>query len=71
MDEELNEHVISAVYFSGEGFYSGDWKNTLKKTCNNRRVFKGNNLIVKGAVYGAKELLKTEFYKNFFERLGI
>ena len=21
--------------------------------------------------YGAKELLKTEFYKNFFERLGI
>lgn len=65
MDEELNEHVISAVYFSGEGFYSGDWKNTLKKTCNNRRVFKGNNLIVKGAVYGAKELFYISNFSDY------
>ena len=55
MDTLLKNHVVSGVYLSGEGFYKDGWQNTLKIICRNRRVFKGNNLIVKGAAYGAKE----------------
>lgn len=55
MDEILKTHVVSGIYLSGEGFYVDGWQKTLQLMCRNRRVFKGNNLIVKGAVYGAKE----------------
>lgn len=65
MDEELSENIISAIYFSGEGFYSGEWKRTITKVCNNRRVFKGNNLIVKGAVYGGKELFYISNFSDY------
>ena len=55
MDEMLKTHVVSGIYLSGEGFYVDGWQKTLQLMCRNRRVFKGNNLIVKGAAYGAKE----------------
>ena len=55
LEEFLKEHVVSGVYLSGEGFYKDGWQKTLQLICRNRRVFKGNNLIVKGAAYGAKE----------------
>lgn len=55
MDELLKKHVVSGIYLSGAGFYLDGWQNTLQTICRNRRVFKGNNLIVKGAAYGAKE----------------
>ncbi len=55
MDEILKTHVVSGIYLSGEGFYVDGWQKTLQLMCRNRRVFKGNNLIVKGAAYGAKE----------------
>lgn len=55
MDEKTKKHVVSGVYLSGEGFYADGWDKTLAVVCRNRRVFKGNNLIVKGAAYAAKE----------------
>ena len=55
MDELLKKHVVSGIYLSGAGFYLDGWQKTLQTICRNRRVFKGNNLIVKGAAYGAKE----------------
>ena len=55
MDEMLKTHVVSGIYLSGEGFYVDGWQKTLQLMCRNRSVFKGNNLIVKGAAYGAKE----------------
>lgn len=55
MEELLKQHVVSGIYLSGEGFYKEGWQKTLQIICRNRRVFKGNNLIVKGAAYGAKE----------------
>ena len=55
MEELLKKHVVSGIYLSGEGFYKDGWQKTLQIICRNRRVFKGNNLIVKGAAYGAKE----------------
>lgn len=54
MDELLKKHVVSGIYLSGAGFYLDGWQKTLQTICRNRRVFKGNNLIVKGAAYGAK-----------------
>lgn len=55
MENLLKQHVVSGIYLSGEGFYKDGWQKTLQIICRNRRVFKGNNLIVKGAAYGAKE----------------
>lgn len=55
MEELLKKQVVSGIYLSGEGFYKEGWQKTLQVMCRNRRVFKGNNLIVKGAAYGAKE----------------
>lgn len=65
MDEQLKTNVVSAVFLSGEGFYSEGWKKTLSLICRNRRVFKGNNLIVKGAVYGAREFFYTPVLSDF------
>lgn len=55
LEEKMKKYVVSGVYLSGEGFYQDSWQKTLSVLCRNRRVFKGNNLIVKGAAYGAKE----------------
>ena len=59
LDEQLKKDVVSGVYLSGEGFYTEGWEKTLEILCRNRRVFRGNNLIVKGAAYGAKEFFYT------------
>lgn len=64
IEEELSTNVVSAVFFSGTGFYTEGWQKTFAAVCQNRRVFKGNNLIVKGAAYTAKELF---YISNFSE----
>lgn len=65
MDEQLKSNVVSAVFLSGEGFYIDGWEKTLSLICRNRRVFKGNNLIVKGAAYGAREFFYTPVLSDF------
>ncbi len=52
----LHKQIVSTIYATGLGF-DGNWAdNTLKELCVGRRVFKGQNLYVKGACYMAKEL---------------
>lgn len=56
LKEELDKHVVSAVYLNGQGFMKEGWYGkTIETIYNNRRIFAGNNLIVKGANYAAKD----------------
>lgn len=52
----LHKQIVSTIYATGLGF-DGNWAdNILKELCVGRRVFKGQNLYVKGACYAAREL---------------
>lgn len=52
----LHKQIVSTVYATGLGFESNWADNVLKELCVGRRVFKGQNLYVKGACYAAREL---------------
>lgn len=54
--EKLCEgRIVSSAYLLGDGFRE-DWhKKSLQFLCRNRRVFQGNNLYSKGAVYSLLE----------------
>jgi hypothetical protein len=52
----LHKQIVSTIYATGLGFEDNWADNILKELCVGRRVFKGQNLYVKGACYGAKEL---------------
>ena len=64
--ELCHNTVISSVYLIGEKF-SGDWMNeSLKYLCRGRRVFQGNNLYSKGAVFSLLErIYGSEIGKNY------
>lgn len=49
----LHKQLISALYFTGQGYESAWADDILKKLCNGRRIFRGQNLYVKGAGYAA------------------
>lgn len=52
IEKEFESHLVSSVFLKGSGFL-GDWmEESLDTLCNNRRVFMGENLFSKGAVYG-------------------
>lgn len=52
----LYKQIVTTLYFTGKGF-EGEWANdSIRSLCAGRRVFMGQNLYVKGACYGAKEL---------------
>lgn len=58
--EELDKNVVSAIYLNGQGFMKEGWyRRTIEAVRNNRRIFAGNNLIVKGTIYAAKEFFFT------------
>ncbi len=65
LDEAFKHNVVSGIYLSGDGFYEEDWEKSLSLMCRNRRVFKGNNLIVKGAALGAKEFFHIPNLENY------
>jgi len=47
----------ACAFLLGEGFH-GEWsRDSLRLLCNNRRVFKGNDLYSKGACFGMQEKL--------------
>lgn len=51
----MDGKYVSAIYLIGDGF-DGDWyPDSIKYMCRQSRAFRGNNLFVKGACYGAKE----------------
>lgn len=52
----LHRQMISALYFTGEGFEGGWAEESIKKLCIGRRGFMGHNLFTLGACFAAKEL---------------
>ncbi len=50
----LHKQIISALYFTGAGFESPWADASMKKLCSSRRIFKGQNLYVRGAGCAAK-----------------
>lgn len=61
----IGRQILSAVYVTGSGF-EGTWcDEVLRELCKTRRVFKGQNLYVKGAAYAGqmagKETKRREF----------
>lgn len=77
-DEELLEiarglcqnTVISSVYLIGEKF-GGEWmKESLKYLCRGRRVFQGNNLYSKGAVFRLLEKIQGSEVSGSYVFLG-
>lgn len=56
LTKPLQEHIISSIYLTGEGFNVEKFPEGLTKFfCNRRKVFAGQNLYVKGACFGAYE----------------
>lgn len=62
----LFKQIISGLYFTGEGFESAWADDILKKLCNGRRIFRGQNLYVKGAGYAASLLYGKDESPYFF-----
>ena len=57
--KEIRDDVVSAIYLVGQGFIDANWDFTIKGICENRRVFQGNNLFVKGAAYAVTASTRT------------
>ena len=57
ISELIENRLISAVYFIGEGFNRDLFKESVKLLCAKGRVFEGNNLYSKGACFAAKNKL--------------
>lgn len=55
VQEHFKEHIVSAAFITGSGFYKEWAEKSMGVICNKRRVFKGYNLFVKGACYAAME----------------
>lgn len=53
MNEMLHKQIISTLFFTGDGFETAWADDVLKKLCAGRRIFRGQNLYVKGAGYAA------------------
>lgn len=49
----LHKQNVSAVYATGNGFETSWADDILKRMCVGRRIFRGQNLYVKGAAYSA------------------
>ena len=58
--------IINTVYLIGDAFQEEWWPKSQKYLCQNRRVFQGNNMFSKGAVYAVKErLIPTEITSDY------
>ncbi|MCM1056632.1 MAG: DUF5716 family protein [Firmicutes bacterium] len=59
--EELCEgRLVGSVFLIGDGFDREWMKDSLRYLCKKRRVFQGNNLFSKGAVFGMREKLNAD-----------
>lgn len=58
--EEICEgRLVGSVFLIGDGFDQEWMKESLRYLCKKRRVFQGNNLFGKGAVFGMQERLNA------------
>ena len=68
--KDFRNRDITAVYLIGDGF-AGDWyQETLRFLCQNRRVFRGNNLYSKGACQGLLQKLALDKLGETYIYLG-
>lgn len=68
--EQLDGHIVDAVYLLGRGF-STDWsKNSINYLCQNRKVYQGNNLFSNGAAYAAMDRVEPEAIHKDYVYLG-
>lgn len=51
--------LVGSVFLIGDGFDREWMKESLRYLCKKRRVFQGNNLFSKGAVFGMRERLNA------------
>jgi len=51
----IHKQIISTIYVTGSGFEDKWADGALKKLCRGRRVFKGQNLYVRGACYASRK----------------
>ncbi len=56
----INKQMVSALYFTGPGFESAWADDVLKGLCTGRRIFRGQNLFVKGSGYKARRVFAQE-----------
>lgn len=62
VQQQLSSQTVASVFVTGAGFADGWAMEALKKLCEGRRVFYGQNLFVRGACYGAyMELTSREY----------
>lgn len=65
--ESFANHMISAVYFVGDGF-DGNWlKESLRVLGTNKRVFLGKNLFTKGVCYAAYRYSDSANWGFFYQ----
>ena len=57
LEKMCEGHITSSAYLLGDGFRENWHERSLQFLCLNRRVFQGNNLFSRGAVYGILEKL--------------
>ncbi len=56
-EEVCEGRLVGSVFLIGDGFDQEWMKESLRYLCKKRRVFQGNNLFSKGAVFGMRERL--------------
>lgn len=56
-EEVCEGRLVGSVFLIGDGFEQEWMKESLRYLCKKRRVFQGNNLFSKGAVFGMQERL--------------
>ncbi len=60
VSDELSKSAVSAIFLVGKGFDENWFPRTMETMMGNRRIFKGYNMISKGAGYAAKEVFVAE-----------
>ncbi|MCM1191032.1 MAG: DUF5716 family protein [Butyrivibrio sp.] len=58
-EEVCEGRLVGSVFLIGDGFDQEWMKESLRYLCKKRRVFQGNNLFSKGAVFGMRERLNA------------
>lgn len=58
-EEVCEGRLVGSVFLIGDGFEQEWMKESLRYLCKKRRVFQGNNLFSKGAVFGMRERLNV------------
>ncbi len=70
LEECCGKKIVSSIFLIGDGFKDEWMKESLKYACENRRVFRGNNLYSKGACLCLREKLNTDSAGKNYVFLG-